>query len=323
MIANDEQLAVVKEQAACLERAIESLARTVRPKSEQQFKVFAEGYVDQLQILREEIEAYLGIAAVKRAEPEVEVSVDDENAGLGETRLSAVTKLADHFRRALRTTVEAVRDQLSASDRENVTAEFVNRLCDPPLQAVLPGSVRVQLGSPHVEVGHDLYSKGLQLLSLAIRAASNDVKASAELQDLPSDQQRAAWNAVKLLAPEEGDLVEKIGFGGHFVGQPQHIQFNTKTRVRILKRLREIGNQLLTMTERGVIDEIDFGRRLFTLREPETRATIARCKYVTAQDSEVDRLRRSNVEVVGTRRSNALRTTPLQVKTIRALAEGE
>lgn len=321
MIANEEQFAVVKEQAARLERALESLARDVRPKSEKQFRVFAEGYVDELASLRLDMDEYLGLSSVRTPVPEVEVSVDDEKAGLGETRLSAVTKLADHFRKALRTTVEAVRDQLSTPDRENVTADFVNRLCDPPLQAVLPGSVRIQLSSPHVEVGHELYSKGLELLSLAIRAASNDVRASAELQALPSDQQRAAWNAVKLLAPEEGDLVERVGFGGRFVGQPQRIQFDFKTRLRVLKRLREIGSQLLTLTECGVIDEIDFGRRLFTLREPDTHATIVRCKYVKAQDAEVDRLRRSNVEVVGTRRSNALRTTPLQVKSIRGIEQ--
>jgi len=319
MIANDEQLAVVRDQAARMERALQSLAQTVRPQSEQQFRVFAEGYVDQLEILREEIDVYLGIAAVKRVEPEVEVSVDDENAGLGETRLSAVTKLADHFRRALRTTVEAVRDQLSVPDRENVTADFVDRLCDPPLQGVLPGSVRVQLGSPQVEVGHDLYSKGLKLLSLAIRAASNDVGASAELETLPLDQQRAAWNAVRFLAPEDGDLVGKIGFGGRFVGQQEHVQFSPKTRQRILKRLREIGSQPSAQTERGVIDEIDFGRRLFTLRDPETHATIALCKYSAAQAGEVDRLRRHEEEVVGTRRPNALRTTPLQVNTIRGV----
>jgi hypothetical protein len=319
MIKDDDQLFVVREQASRLETALQSLAQSVRPKSETQFRVLAEGYVDQLDLLRREIDLYLGIAAVRQPEPEVEVSVDDENAGLGETRLSAVTKLADHFRRALRTTVEVLRDQLSASDRENVTDDFVNRLCDPPLQAVLPGSVRVQLSAPHVEVGHELYAQGLKLLSLAIRAASNDVGASAELEALPPDQQRAAWNAVKLLAPEDGDLVEKIGFGGRFVGKEHHVQFNSQTRFRIRKRLREIRSQSSTLTERGVIDEIDFGRRLFTLRDPDTGATIARCKYIQSQDEQVDHLRRSNVEVVGSRRSNALRTTPLQVNTIRGL----
>lgn len=323
MIKNDEQLAIVRQQAMRLESALESLAHTVRPKSESQFRVLAEGHVDQLEVLRREIDVYLGVAAVKQPTPEVEVSVEDEDAALGETRLSAVTKLADHFRRALRTTVEAVRDTLTISDRENITNDFLNRLCDPPLQAVLPGSVRVQLGSPHVEVGHELYSDGLKLLALAIRAASNDVGASAELQQLPVEQQKAAWNAVKMLAPKEGDLVGKVGFGGSFVGTQQKLHFNSHTRKRVLRRLREIGSSTVTLTANGILDEIDYGHRMFTLREADTGMTVERCKYSKSLDDDVDRLRRSSVEVVGTRRSNALRTTPLQVKSISKAAEVE
>jgi hypothetical protein len=52
----------VREQIERLERALESLSREVRPKSEQQFRVFAEGYVDQIAELRSEIDRYLGIA---------------------------------------------------------------------------------------------------------------------------------------------------------------------------------------------------------------------------------------------------------------------
>jgi hypothetical protein len=321
MIANDEQLAVVRQQAARLEAALQSLAHQVRPRNEAQFRVLAEGYVDQLDVLRRDIDVYLGVAAFKQPEPEVEVSVDDADAALGETRLSAVTKLADHFRRALRTTVEAVRDTLTLSDRENITNDFVDRLCDPPLQAVVAGSVRVQLGHPDVEIGKELYSKGLKLLSLAIRAAASDVKASAELQTLPIDQQKAAWNAVKVLAPKDGDLVGRIGFGGSFVESQQRVQFGSGTRKRALRRLREIGSTTVRRTVNGIIDEIDYGHRMFTLREPDTGTTVERCKYAKALDGEVDRLRRHKVEVIGTRRSNALRTTPLLVKTIRGLDE--
>jgi hypothetical protein len=64
MIANDEQLGAVREQVARLEAAVHSLSKTVRPRSERQFQVMAEGYVDQLRALRHEIDTYLGIAAV-------------------------------------------------------------------------------------------------------------------------------------------------------------------------------------------------------------------------------------------------------------------
>ena len=65
MIANDEQFDVVREQIGRLERALQSLAREVRPKNPRQFEILAQGYVDQLTTLRAEVDEYLGIAAVK------------------------------------------------------------------------------------------------------------------------------------------------------------------------------------------------------------------------------------------------------------------
>jgi BMFP domain-containing protein YqiC len=66
MIQNDEQLNLVRQQVGRLEDALRSLAVTVRPKSEDQFRVMAEGYVDQLDLLRREIDRYLGIDSMAR-----------------------------------------------------------------------------------------------------------------------------------------------------------------------------------------------------------------------------------------------------------------
>ena len=63
MIANDEQLRVVQEQVGRLEAALRSLAVTVRPQNERQFRVMAEGHVDHLRQLRREIDEYVGIPA--------------------------------------------------------------------------------------------------------------------------------------------------------------------------------------------------------------------------------------------------------------------
>ena len=65
MIANDEQLDIVREQIARLVRALQSLAREDRPENPRQFEIFAQGYVDQLATLRAEVDEYLGIAGVK------------------------------------------------------------------------------------------------------------------------------------------------------------------------------------------------------------------------------------------------------------------
>jgi hypothetical protein len=63
MIANDEQLRVVQEQVGRPESALRSLAVTVRPQSEEQFRMMADGYIDHLRQLRREIDDYVGIPA--------------------------------------------------------------------------------------------------------------------------------------------------------------------------------------------------------------------------------------------------------------------
>ncbi|MCI0639232.1 MAG: hypothetical protein L0Y72_21315 [Gemmataceae bacterium] len=58
MIHNDGQLAVVQEQLALAEHALEALRREIEPRSKRNFEVHSEGYVDQLAELRAEIDAY-------------------------------------------------------------------------------------------------------------------------------------------------------------------------------------------------------------------------------------------------------------------------
>lgn len=56
MIANDTQLAVVREQLGRAERALASLRSEIT--NERNFAIFSEAYVDQINELKAEIEAY-------------------------------------------------------------------------------------------------------------------------------------------------------------------------------------------------------------------------------------------------------------------------
>ena len=59
MISNDMQLNTVQEQIQRLKSALASLERDVRPKSERQFQVLSEGYVDQIAELQVVADAYV------------------------------------------------------------------------------------------------------------------------------------------------------------------------------------------------------------------------------------------------------------------------
>jgi hypothetical protein len=71
MIPNDEALAVVRQQLARAERALEALRR--RKMHPSQLAVFSEGYIDQIADLRSEIDNYC--RAAKKKDPSAGKSV--------------------------------------------------------------------------------------------------------------------------------------------------------------------------------------------------------------------------------------------------------
>jgi hypothetical protein len=59
MIHDDEELTVLKKQLGRIERALEDLRQDVLPKNPRNYEIFAEPYIDQINLLKAEIDAYL------------------------------------------------------------------------------------------------------------------------------------------------------------------------------------------------------------------------------------------------------------------------
>jgi DNA replicative helicase MCM subunit Mcm2 (Cdc46/Mcm family) len=59
---NDAELKVVRRQLGRVETALASLRRDVKSTNEKMYEVMAESYIDLLQSLRADIDAYLGVA---------------------------------------------------------------------------------------------------------------------------------------------------------------------------------------------------------------------------------------------------------------------
>jgi hypothetical protein len=72
MICNDEELRVVRQQLSLIEEALESLRRDVLPRNKRNFEVLSEGYYEQIDILRRDIDDYLagGSTAINQASSE-------------------------------------------------------------------------------------------------------------------------------------------------------------------------------------------------------------------------------------------------------------
>ena len=61
MIENDEQLKATHEALGDLYAALASLRETVLPANPRQYSLFAEGPLDEIRKLQDEIDAYLGL----------------------------------------------------------------------------------------------------------------------------------------------------------------------------------------------------------------------------------------------------------------------
>jgi hypothetical protein len=72
MIDNDDQLEVVRKQLATVEAALIALRRRMLPQHEGQYRIFAEGYIEQILELRAEMDQYLGITTAPPIPSEVQ-----------------------------------------------------------------------------------------------------------------------------------------------------------------------------------------------------------------------------------------------------------
>ena len=58
MIRNDKELTAQQEALGHIERALDSLRERVLPKNPRNFAIYAEAYIDQINILKTEIDEY-------------------------------------------------------------------------------------------------------------------------------------------------------------------------------------------------------------------------------------------------------------------------
>ena len=59
MIQNDEELAGERKCLQLIEAALESLRERVLPKNPRNYEIYAEPYIDQINLLKSEIEEYV------------------------------------------------------------------------------------------------------------------------------------------------------------------------------------------------------------------------------------------------------------------------
>src|SRR5687768_4123877 len=80
MIRNEKELAAQQEALEHIERALESLRQKLLPHHPKNFAIYSEGYVEQIQLLKAEIDAYLQQKPSARSEAPPSSPIDQPHA---------------------------------------------------------------------------------------------------------------------------------------------------------------------------------------------------------------------------------------------------
>lgn len=289
MITNDEELAFVRKQLARVEAALDSLRQDVKPKNERTYQVMAVSYVDAIQELRTQVEAYLGVglgSALERA-PLV-ISLEGPEVALGRTSSGVVTRIIDAFRRGLQSLVEAM-ENAGAPSSARRKERWIERICDLPLAGLAPGSVQVMFERPQ---GDGLFSEEEQkALDRAVEALFDGLEWAEAEPDAPAARSLAQlseatrWTVLKVvshLLPPQSGPVERLGFqrrSGQASAPVRRAALTARMRRRVRDEIARLSADQKYTEVDGVVRSIDLDARTFVLRDRPEGAADLPCEY--------------------------------------------
>jgi len=294
MIRNDGELTIVRQQLDRAESALHAIKRDVLPQSEERFALMAEGYVAQISDLRAEIDAYVGVGDALEARGDVVIAVKGPTIRLGEVPVSLVTQFLDRFRLGLQQLLEHEErrgEQVRAGGRR---ARWVEQLCDPPLLAVSPGSVKVQLGIPSTgdlleRPDQEFYRSTFALLRSGIAWTCQEDTSELDRISGRPEIRYAVLRVVRSLVPPSGSPVEEIAFSGRLVGPRRHLVLRKEARERLDAEIRRVVTAGTFQEAVGTVREIDLDKNHFVLRERPQNLPDLTCKYDEESEEEAKR----------------------------------
>ena len=135
MITNDEQLQQTFEQLQRLYRVISTLRTDVLPRNADNFALFAEGPLDQIRRLREEIDTYTGVRAAEESDADVWLRLQGSELTWPDAPTSVLTAFLDAFRKGVQVVADqevADGQQYGSGDQEDGAIEHREPQADRP-----------------------------------------------------------------------------------------------------------------------------------------------------------------------------------------------
>jgi hypothetical protein len=237
MISNNEELAQTLEAMGYMYRALASLRTEVLPKSPQWFALMAEGPVDEIRRLEEQINEYSGRAAAEVHESDAWLAILGPARDWPEVPASIVTALLE----ALRQGVQAVAEFASTGQQTASPTGQLARACDFRITTFRPGGTGIGLRIPDDgqldgggHEGPSLIRQALgRLLQVAEWVGSEAPPEALEVLCPDPHERRVILEALKPLVPRPHGDVERLEVSGRAAPRDRTISLTAASHKRI------------------------------------------------------------------------------------------
>jgi hypothetical protein len=237
MISNDEELLAALQAIGLMYRAMASLRKDVLPKSRQWFTLMAEGPVDEIRKLKEQIDEYTGLAAAQVYDSDAWLAIFGPPQDWPEAPMSIVTALLDALRNGVHTVAE-----LAATEQQIAHApDELERACDLRIVAFRVRGpcigVRVPDDSELDGSGHDEPSLVRRAMGRLLQVAEW-VGSAAPPEALESlcpgvRERRVILESLRPLVPGPGGEIERLEIGGRAAPSGRTISLTIASHQRI------------------------------------------------------------------------------------------
>ncbi len=284
MIRNTAQLDQAVEQMGHMYQALASVY--AKAAGTRQFPLFAEGPLDEIRKLREDIEAYAGVAEAMAQDAHLVMRLEGTCLVWPEAPSSVLTSFLDAFRKGIQT----VAGLGEGGRRAHLTRE-IKEACDLRVTAIFPGSLQLALripeeGVPDADmVAEDearfdelvkqqdentaFVAKAIEEYIEIAAWASSEAPPEVLVERFPDeDRRRVLLNAVKRLAPTAGCMVDCVVLSGRLAAGHPPVALTRLARERIARALKAPAEEQVA-THYGDLREIDLDKRSFVLRNVE------------------------------------------------------
>jgi hypothetical protein len=304
MIQDAKGLGFALDQMKRLQLALASIRAEHPDASPGWLAVLAEGFIDQVRQLQQQIDAFTGVEAIEQAQAELWLSIEGRGIGAGVGPASVLTALLDAFRKG----VQAAAEFLEAGRLARRPTALLKAACDWQVVALAPGSMRIGIRLPEQPIQRSLMEEPeihvvrkavSDFLNVASWAGSEESPEGLAAPYPDQRQRRLLLNAVKAFAPRPRGGVRSVTISGRNANN-RLIRLTRDAAFRIDNAIDQTAEEQVE-NHVGDLREIDLDNVTMILRNvndvQEVRCTLDESLLEVAKES-LDR----RVQVSGVRR---------------------